>query len=163
MKKTELEIDEDIAFQVKEWRGQRIGISLLFLFVLGALLGLTGMGGPLSHGEAGDRDGAVHLEYERIVRRGGFAAVTLHLQSSAAGDLRFWVSAPYFEHVRVESVAPQPEVVSVEEGRHVYTIHAGSTDVTVVMEVEHKTIGRLHGEVGLVEGPSVRFSQVSLF
>ena len=36
-------------------------------------------------------------------------------------------------------------------------------EITVTLEVEHKTIGRIHGEVGLIGGPSVRFSQLSLF
>lgn len=163
MKRRTLDIDEDLAFQVKEWRAQRVGIVLLFLFVLGALLGLTGMGGPLSHGEAGDRDGAVRIEYERVVRRGTIATVTLHLRTSAPGDVHFWVSAPYVEQVKIDAVAPQPHTVSVEPGRHVYAIRSGSPDATVVIEMEHKTIGRIQAEVGLVGGPSARFSQVSLF
>lgn len=163
MKRLGLEIDEDLAFQVKEWRAQRVGIALLFLFVLGALLGLTGMGGPLSHGEAGDRDGAVRIEYERVVRRGTIATVTLHLRTSAPEDFHFWVSAPYVEQVKIESIAPQPQTVSVAPGRHVFTIRSGSPEVTVVIEMQHKTIGRIQAEVGLVGGPSARFSQVSLF
>ena len=163
MKKPTLEIDEDLDFQVKEWRAQRIGIALLFLFVFSALLGFTGMGGPFSHGEAGDRDGALRVEYERVVRRGTVASLILHLRTGAPGDLHFWVSAPYVEQVKIESVAPLPQTVSVAPGRHVYSIRSGSPEVTVVIEMEHKTIGRLQGEVGLVGGPSTRFNQVSLF
>jgi hypothetical protein len=158
-----LEIDEDIAFQRKEWLAHRIGVALLFLFVLGALLGLTGGGGILSHGEAGDRRGAVHVEYERVVRRGTPATLTLHLRRSAPGNIRFWVSAPYLQDVTIEGFVPQPDILSVERERHVYAIPAGSSEVTVTLEVEHKTIGRIHGEVGLIDGPSARFTQLSLF
>ena len=157
-----LEIDEDLQFQQKEWRFQRVGIGFLSLFVLAALLGFTGMGGPMSRGEAGERGGAIHVEYPRFVRRGSMSAVKLHLHG-APGDVRFWVAAPYFERIRIESVAPTPELVEVETGRHVYMIRAGSPDVTVTLKVEHEAAGILEAQVGLVDGPSVRFSQVSFF
>jgi hypothetical protein len=157
-----LEIDEDLRFQRKEWFFQRIGVALLVLFVLAALLGVTGSGGPLSHAEAGEPGGPVRVEYERFVRRGGMSTVKLHLRR-APGEVRFWVAAPYFEHVRIESVAPTPELVSVETDRHVYVIRSGSSDVTVTLELEHEAIGTLDAEVGLVEGPSVRFRQLAIF
>ncbi|HUP38907.1 MAG TPA: hypothetical protein VM115_02215 [Vicinamibacterales bacterium] len=157
-----LEIDEDIAFQKTEWFYQRIGMAGLFLFVLAALLGFTGKGGVFSHGEGGDRVGPLHVEYERYVRRGGLSTLTLHLHA-APGDVRFWVSAPYFEHVRVDSIAPTPELVLVEADRHVYLIRSGSPDVTVTLKVEHESAGTLDAEVGLVGGPSVRFSQLAIF
>ena len=163
MNKRTIEIDEDIAFQRREWFWQRIGIAVLSLLVIGALLGLTGAGGPLSHGEAGDPDGAVHVEYERFVRRGARATLTVHLRSGAAGAIQFWIAAPYFDHVQINTVVPQPDVVSFEQGRHVYTIRTGSAGATVTIHPEHRTIGRVEGEIGLVGGPSVRFRQVSLF
>ena len=162
MNKKALQIDEDIPFQRKEWRAQRIGIVLMAFFVTCALLGLTGSGGPLARGEAGDRGGAIHLEYERVVRRGTTSTLTLHLRGGAP-DVRFWVSAPYFEHAAVEFVSPQPDRVVVEATRHVYTILAGSPEVTVVLDVKHRSVGRIHGEVGVIGGPSARFSQFSFF
>ena len=161
-KKRTLQIDEDIDFQRKEWRWQRAGIVLMFLVVIGALLGLTGIGGPLSRAEAADPSGAVHLEYERFVRRGARATITLHLGGSG-GERRLWVTAPYFRNVVVESVAPIPRTVSVEQDRHVYTFDASGSIVTVILHVEHTSVGRIEGEVGLAGGPSVRFSQWSFF
>jgi hypothetical protein len=161
-KRRDLEIEEDLAFQQKEWRAQRIGFTLLVSFVLAAFLGVTGVGGPLSKGTAGQETGPVYVEFERFVRRGAVSTITLHLHS-APGAVRFWVSAPYFEHVRVEGVAPQPQLVSVESNRHVYTIHTGSHDVTVTLDVEHQSVGKVDAAVGLVDGPSVQFSQRALF
>lgn len=157
-----IEIDEDIAFQRKEWFAQRVGIVMVSLFVLAALLGLTGAGGVLNHGTAGER-GGVSVEYERVVRRGGMATMTLRLHSDPPGFIQFWVSAPYLADVRIDSVAPMPQTVTVEESRQVYTIRAASPDVAVTLEMEHMTWGRLEGEVGIVAGPSARFSQISLF
>jgi hypothetical protein len=161
-KRRELEIDEDLEFQKKEWRAQRVGFLLLVAFVLAALLGVTGMGGPLSNGTAGQQDGPVFVEYERFVRRGAMSTIRLHLRT-APGTVRFWVSAAYFEQVRVESVAPHPQTVSADANRRVYTIQAGSPDVTVTLDVEHQSAGRIDVAVGLVDGPFVQFSQRALF
>ena len=109
-----LEIEEDINFQRKEWAFQRIGVAVLFLLVLAALLGLTGMGGPASHAEAGERGGPLFVEYERFVRRGAKARMTLHFRSDPPGFIQFWVSAPYLDDVIVNSVAPIPQTVTVE-------------------------------------------------
>ena len=158
-----LEIDEDINFQKKEWSFQRIGVAILFLVVLAALLGLTGMGGPVSHAEAGERGGPLFVEYERFVRRGAKARMTLHFRSDPPGFIQFWVSAPYLDDVIVDSVAPIPQTVTVEGSRHVYTIRAASADVAVTVEMEHQTFGRLTGEVGIVGGASVAIRQLSLF
>ena len=157
-----LEIEEDVAFQQKEWKFQRVGIAVLFLFILAALLGLTGMGGPLSRGEAGDSNGPLHVEYERFVRRGNVSKVTLHVRG-ATGAIRLWVTAPYSEHAHIDSIVPTPELESVETHRHIYVIRAGSPDVTVTLNVKHEEMGSLEAEVGLVDGPSVRFSQFSIF
>ena len=163
MKKRSLQIDEDITFQRKEWIAQRIGVVALSLFVLGALFGLTGKSGPLSHGEAGDRNGALHVEYDRIVRRGAQAYLKLHVRSTAPGDLQFWISTPYLRDVTIEKIVPEPDAEGVETERHVYALRAGTRDVTIAFEIEHRTIGLVHGEIGIVGGPAVRFTQWSLF
>jgi hypothetical protein len=158
-----IEIEEDLQFQRKEWIFQRIGVGVIGAFVIAAMLGLTGMGGPLSHASAGERGGPLFIEYERVVRGGAKATLKLHVRNDPPGFIQFWVSAPYLEHVIVDYVVPEPETVVVEEGRHVYTIRAASPEVTLTVEMEHQTFGRLDGEVGIVGGPAVRFSQLSLF
>ena len=163
MSKRTLQIDEDLDFQRKEWLGQRIGISVLTLFVFAALLGLTGMGGPLSDGEARDAEGIVRVEYSRFVRRGAMATMTLHFQTAGAHDVQFWIDARYFDYVNIRTITPEPDVVAIEKERHVYTVRVGSPEANVELELEHKTIGRIDGAVGVVGGPAVHFSQVSMF
>jgi hypothetical protein len=157
-----IDIDEDLGFQRKEWFAQRVGITALSLFVLAALLGFTGAGGMLNHGTAGQR-GGVYIEYDRFVRRGAMTTMTLHFHNDPPGFIQFWVSAPYLADVRVDSVAPLPQTVTVEASRHLYTIRAASPDVSVTIEMEHMKWGTLEGEVGIVGGPSARFSQIALF
>jgi hypothetical protein len=158
-----LEIDEDAGFQRREWRLQRIGAALLGTFVIAAALGVTGMGGPVSRAEAGERGGPLFVEYSRVVRRGAKARMTLHIRGDSSGFIRFWLSAPYLEQVLVESVAPVPETATVESARRVYTIRAASPDVAVTVEMEHQTFGRRTGEVAIVGGGTVTIRQLSLF
>ena len=157
-----LEIEEDITFQQKEWFIQRIGTVMLFLFVGAALLGLTGMGGPLSHADVSDADGALHVEYERFVRRNAPSTIKVRLRGGP-GDLRFWVSSSYLEQVRIDSIVPPPQLVFTESNRHVYVIRSATPDVLVTLDVEHLGMGRREAEVGLVDGPSVRLSQLAIF
>ena len=124
MKARSLEIDEDLHSNRRNGFSSASASRCCFLFVLAALLGFTGMGGPMSHGEAGEPGGPVHVEYERFVRRNAQATIKVHLRG-APGDVRFWISSPYFEHVRVDSFVPAPQLVSVETDRHVYLIRAG--------------------------------------
>jgi hypothetical protein len=162
MKRRTIEIDEDLEFQKKEWLWQRIGSVLLFVFVVAALLGFTGMGGPMSHGKAGEPGSPLYVEYARFVRRNAQATIKVHMHTSP-GDVRFWLSSPYFEHVRVDSIVPTPRLVSVDAGRHVYVIHADTADLTVTFELEHLTMGTREAEIGLAGGPSVRFTQLAIF
>ena len=157
-----LEVDEDLEFQKREWVAQRVGLGLLYVFVLAAAFGATGMGGVLSRGEAGRREEPLFVEYERFVRRGAASTVRLHLRASP-GEVKFWVSAPYFEHVRVESIAPPVQNVLVDGNRHIYTIQSGSGGVVVTLEVEPHSVGTIDGEAGLVGGPAVRFRQLAFF
>jgi hypothetical protein len=162
-KKDTLQIDEDLRFQKREWFAQRIGVIVVGAFVVAAALGFTGMGGPASHAVAGERGAPLYVDYERFVRRGAKATMKLHVHSDPPGFIQFWVSAAYLDDVIVDSVAPVPQTVTVEDSRHVYTIRAASPDVTVTLEMEHQTFGRLEGEIGIVGGPTVSFRQLSLF
>lgn len=158
-----IDIDEDLRFQQREWLFQRIGIAVLFAFVVSAVLGFTGGGGLMSHGEAGERGGPVHVEYERFVRRGARATMKLNFHNDPPGFIQFWISAPYLSEVAIESIAPLPQTVTVEGSRHVYTIRAASPEVTVAIEMQHQTSGALEGEAGIVGGEAVTFRQLSLF
>ena len=162
-KRRTLEIDDDARFQTREWLAQRVGIGLMTVFVLAALLGLTGAGGVLNDGTAVSSSGAVRVDYNRIVRRSASTSMTLHLHSDPPGFIQFWVSAPYLDAIQLESVTPMPQTVTVEAARHVYTIRAASPDVSVTVTLEHKTWGRLEGEAGIVGSDSARFSQMVIF
>jgi hypothetical protein len=137
-------------------------MGLLFLFVAAAALGVTGMGGPLTTGRAGRSADRISVEYDRFVRSGASSTITVHLRGEP-GPVRFWVAGPYFESVRMQNIAPVPRLVSADKDRHVYTIESGSSEVTIALEVHHLRMGRVDGSLGLVDGPSVHFTQWAWF
>ena len=156
-----LQIDEDPEFQRKEWLAQWIGLVLLGVFVITAALGLTGAGGFLSKGAAGEGT-VLFVEYERIVRRGAHSTIQLHVRRRSP-EVRFWLSSSYLEHVTIAGVFPGPELISEEPGRFVYTVKGLSQDALVTLDVAHRSFGRIEAEVGLADGPSVRFTQWAWF
>jgi hypothetical protein len=158
----DLQIDEDLRFQRHEWQAQRLGRALLSLLVVAALLGLTGGGGPLSQAEATEPGGAIAIDYQRFVRRGARSTIVVRLRT-APGQARLWISDEYLRQVRVEAISPEPDSVSVEQRRHVYTFKTDSPDVTVALELEHSTSGRLHADIGVAGGPGVGFQQLAFF
>ena len=158
-----LDIEEDLAFQQKEWFWQRVGIGLLTLFVLAAMAGVMGGGGPLSGAEIADPSGRLRVEYQRMVRRGAASELRIHLRSDPPGFIQFWIASPYLEFVTVESIEPEPQTITVESERHVYTVRAGSSGVTVSLQTNLTQSGRFEGSIGIVNGPSVRFNQFSWF
>jgi len=165
-KHPDLDIDEDPTFQEKEWFVQRIGMWVLFLFVLCAAFGLTGMGGPLSAARAGRPEEPVFVEYERFVRYGASSTLTVHLRAGGRaphGVVRFWVSGPYAATVHVASIDPPPQSVVVEGNRQVYSFETSASAIVVTLVMEALRVGTASGEVGLVDGPSVAFSQLVLF
>jgi hypothetical protein len=62
---SQLQIDEDLAFQRREWKIQRVGWGAMALVIIAALLGVFGTG-PLSNATL-EREG-LRLEYERFCR-----------------------------------------------------------------------------------------------
>ena len=63
----DIDLDQDIDFQQRSWKVQRVGWGLMVLFVLAGLSGLLGTG-PLSNVTDGDEGGPLWLEYQRFGR-----------------------------------------------------------------------------------------------
>jgi hypothetical protein len=158
-----LEIAQDLDFQRKEWRIQRISWVVMALLILAALLGLTGSG-ILARATIGDAESRLQLEYSRFDRLE--APTTLELQ--IAGDavteeqVELWVDRGYLQSVQVEQVVPEPEEVR-SEGDHltyVFGVDAPGQPVTITFDLRHTNFGPKSGQVGLGNEPALSFSQL---
>lgn len=141
-KKRSLQIDEDLPFERRQWRVQRVGWVLMALVLLLALLGLFG-GGPLSH--ARRVDGGLGLEYERFVHASAPTTlrITLTPQDAVAGVS---LDQRYLKAMSVDQVHPQPNRVEVRaDGRTFYFDAPDSQPVSVEIDLRPPDAGLAAG------------------
>lgn len=157
----DLEIQQDLEHERREWLFHRIGWILLSLLWLAGLAGLFGSG-PLS--EASASGAGLRLEYDRFVRYTAPQDLRLHLGPPATGHpkVRVWVDRQYMQDMQVESVLPEPESVETGPDRIVFIIPLAEVGppTAVTLRLQTQRIGVLDGEVGVEEGGSLRFHQI---
>ena len=146
----DLEIDEDLAFERREQRVERIGLALLVALVIAAALGLLGSG-PLSH--ATTRADGLTVDYQRFSRYQTSETLTLRLGAEAieAPEVRVWLDRGYLDGVRLESVVPPPVRVEGASDRVVlvFAVAEPERPLSVTLTLQPDRIGRLHGRAGL--------------
>lgn len=152
----DLELDQDLGFQQREWAIQRIGWGAMMLVIVGALLGLFGTG-PLSAATVGDAAGPLAVEYQRFVRHDGRTTVTIQVGGGQAhdGQAEVWLAADYLDGVEVQHISPEPREVRADGDRQVYVfaVDDAAQPLEVSFSLQPRRIGRLSGEVGLPDGP----------
>lgn len=160
----DLEIDQDLTFQEKEWHVQRIGWTMLLIILLLALLGLFGTG-PISSATAGNTEDGLTLDYERFVRHDGRASLTMEVSPGqiSDGQIELWLSSTYLDNVEVQQISPQPDEVRVDGERQIYVflVENPSEPVTMDISLQPRAMGRLSGDVGIAGGVHVTFNQFS--
>ncbi|HEX5161547.1 MAG TPA: hypothetical protein VFV88_07475 [Steroidobacteraceae bacterium] len=149
-------LNEPLPFQRREWVVQRVGWVAFALIVLAGLAGLFG-DGPLAHRVAAN--GALKIEYDRLIRRD--AQTTWKLTPLAApvdGRYRVALDADWAQHYRIHAIQPVPESARLADGRWEYEFEA-SAGVPIMFHVEARRMGTLRGSVRLDEAPSLELSQ----
>lgn len=158
----DLEIAEDLDFQRRSWRAQRVGWIVLGLILVGAVAGLFGPGllGTSTTGSSGD---SVRVEYYRFWRKQSGMPLRIHLsgEALAGGEARVWLSRTYVDAMSISGVTPQPESVELGPDRLTYVLKVDSTGraVTVSFDVEPEHYGIIRGRAGLDQSSEVRFNQ----
>lgn len=115
----ELELSEDRGWQEYLWTAQRVGWALMALFVLAAILGLTGSGGPLAVATANTPTGSV--EYPRVSRWASKERIVFTLPASARSAAEVTLSPGFDELFAVDSILPRPASAAATAAGHRYT------------------------------------------
>lgn len=159
----ELELDDDMEFQHRQWFWQRLGWIVITLLLLAAVLGFFGSG-LLDRTEAGERGSKFWLEYNRFGRlKAETSELQIHLGAGAStgGKARVRFSRDYMEGIEVMGMTPQPESIEAAPDYYTYVFNVpDGQQATIVINLEPERAGRLKGQVGLEGGPSVDFSQI---
>ena len=157
----DLDIDENLAFQIREWRVQRAGWWLLALFVAAGLAGVFG-GGPLSSAGTAASGGRLRVEYERFIRRGALTRIAVHLDAApaqAAQGLR--LSRRYFDGVRIQQVTPPPRTTQIGPSDVTMTFDVPGQS-TIVIDLEPLSAGTHQAVIAAANG-SATFTQYAYF
>lgn len=159
-----LEVAQDLEFQQRQWKAERIGWAIMVLIALLALIGFFG-NGPLSSASVEAPNGDLSAAYDRFVRQDARSTLRLQVAGSQATnkEIELWVSRDYLDDVEVQRISPQPTEVRGGENRmiYVFTIDDPSATLQVAFSLGPQEMGRLSGEVGVTDGPTVTFNQIS--
>jgi len=159
----DLEIDEALEFQRREWVVQRVGWGAMLVLVVLALLGLFGTG-VLSSATAGDGNGPISAGYERFLRHGGEAQLTFTVAPDQVSDgqIELWIDADYLSSMDIQRVTPQPEEVQTRGDRliYVFTVTESSAPHEFVFSMRPQEIGRTSAQAGIVDGAEISFRQL---
>lgn len=155
----DLQIEQDLAFQEREWRFERFGWAALFALVTAGALGLFGHG-PISWTSVSTDDGALEVRFERFGRNGGNQELVLDVAASAAeaGTWEINISRDYLGVLEVNSITPEPDAVESlgDELRYTFAQADPGADLRVSFDVTPDGLWRQSGRIGIAGGSSVR-------
>ncbi len=154
-----LELNQDLTFQRRSWRVQRVAWGVMAAIVVATLLGLFGSG-LLSSTTVSTPNQTMQVRYERFGRLDSPLITNVRLASGAGdadGRVRLWVSRGYLSRVAGDGLSPVPETTLTAADRVVFifrlTDPAQPLDVTFYLNTEK--VGSLTGQFGLVNRKAV--------
>lgn len=143
-------VGEDLEFQQRWWRFERVIWSIFVLILLADLSGILGRG-PLAKAERHSSDGSLNVKYERVQRENTASMLTiLPGQGAVQGDkLQLFVSDALLKQLGTQRVIPQPQTSAVGHGGVTYTFAATQLPMTVQMELKPAELGTQHFSIAV--------------
>lgn len=161
----ELEIEQDEAFQRREWRFERLGWAVLTLFVVAGLIGALGKG-PVAWATASSDDGVLTVEHNRVTRLLADDEVTLSFGPDAVqdGTVTVEVTGSWYAQVELRSITPQPDAeLLVPDGMVLeLPVSRAGEELTVELVVRATGVGAYSAQFAVPGSPPVTFRQIVL-
>jgi hypothetical protein len=159
-KKRSLALHEDLAFQRREWRIQRVGWVAIAALLLAALVGLFG-NGPLSRASA--TDGPLHVEYERFAHARTLTTLRITLRELKGESVRLAIDREYLDAMPIELIRPLP-IRTVSAGREMlYEFAVAGSEAHITLDANPQQAGFAHGSIRIqppAPSATVRFDQL---
>lgn len=154
----DLETGEDLRFQKREWKVQRVFWSLMYGVIIAVMLGVTGKG-MLSHSRLGTADGPLQLDYERFLRYRSNDDLRIAVRSHR--DItRLTFNSDYFNHIGVQRILPEPKAMLMTDKTVTLVFDNIPSEPTIVtITVSPDSIGRHHGWAAVDGGARHSFTQ----
>lgn len=156
----DLQIDDDMNFQRKEWQVERIGWIVMALLALAGLLGLFGEG-PLSNINAAN--GPIEVEYDRFERLMSPAQMVVQIAPEAAQgeEVRLRVGRKLLDGLEVQDISPQPDSMELtpENIVYVFKVNEPNAPMRIKFDLQTAKAGSHSGQVGVESGAAVDVRQ----
>lgn len=135
-------VGEDLAFQRRWWKFEKVVWSFFILLLIADLSGALGRG-PLANAKAKTADNTLEVKYERVLRENTSSIMTVLPGPGAIrnGKLQLYVSDSIVKQLGAQRIIPEPEVSAVGNGGVTYTFPATALPVTVQIELKPSFIG----------------------
>jgi hypothetical protein len=153
-------VEEDMRFQRRSWRIQRIGWAGMVLLLLLALGGLFSVG-PLSTTTAVSPDGRLAATADRFLRNGARTSLRITLPPTS-GETELRVSGGFLERFTVDGVQPQPlrATSSAQALSLVFASPPGMAPLAVFFTVRPHAIGPSRTRFSMGDGATANLSQL---
>lgn len=149
-------VGEDLDFQRKWWRFEKIVWSVFVLILIADLLGLLGRG-PLANAKGVAADGSLHLKYERVLRENTSSIMTFLPGKNAIqdGKLQLFVSDTIVKELGSQRIIPQPEHSAIGNGGVTYTFPASNNPMMIQIELKPSFLGSHPFQVEIPGHPAI--------
>lgn len=152
-------VREDMAYQLKVWRFERLGWYVLVLLVILTLLGLFSRG-PLSTRNVHSADGRLGVEYEMFHRNGSTNPMVIHLMGQPNAVLEVELVGQWLEGFEVQTLQPQPvRSASAERGLKLWVQADAKGEASLYLSLLGDGLGLYHSRIDTPDGATVRFNQ----
>lgn len=122
-KPARLTLEQDLPYQIRVWRLQRIGWGFIGVVTVAALLGLFG-NGPAAPEPVGTFEGAPTAHYQYFTRRGTNIEIVLDFRSGDSEKEAETIRIPHtlLEKASIEDVRPTPLREFMDEYSYVLSV-----------------------------------------
>ena len=156
-KSDDVAVGENLDFQRKWWRFERLVWSFFGLLLICDVTGLFGRGW-LAKAQASDSTKTLLLDYERIERASTPSIMTIRFNPSAIknGKIQLFVSEDLIRPLGAQRISPQPELSTIGNGGITYTFAATQTPATAEIQLEPSFPGLHHFSIQVPDNPPVQ-------
>ncbi|UZE20814.1 hypothetical protein LOY70_14855 [Pseudomonas sp. B21-054] len=152
-------VQEDMAYQLKVWRFERVGWYVLVLLVALTLLGLFSRG-PLSSRDVHSSDGRLDVEYEMFHRNGSTNSMVIHLKGQPNALLEVELGGGWLEGFDVQTLQPQPlRSASAGQGMRIWVQADAQGHASLYLSLLAEGLGLYSSRITTPGSTAVSFDQ----
>lgn len=152
-------IREDMTYQLKVWRFERVGWYVLVLLVVLGLAGLFSRG-MISSRDVLTDDGKMRVEYEMFHRNGSTNAMKISVKATPDSAVELELAGQLLEGFSIESLQPEPlRSRSSSQGIRLWLQTDLNGQATLYFTLRGDGLGRFRSQIALPGTHGVNLDQ----